>query len=66
MLDRGWRLAALVLANGLVTAPLTYFFSVRWGILGAVIATSLFSIVVAPLSPILARDLLHPERMKRQ
>jgi O-antigen/teichoic acid export membrane protein len=59
MLDRGWTLAWLVLLNGLVTAPLTYFLAARWGILGAMVGTCLFSVVVgAPLSPYLARSLL--------
>jgi O-antigen/teichoic acid export membrane protein len=61
--DRIWVLVATVVANGLVTAPLTYFLAGRHGMLGVVLATAAFSVVItAWLMPLLMRHLIKDMR----
>jgi O-antigen/teichoic acid export membrane protein len=61
--DRIWVLVATVVANGLITAPLTYFLAGAHGMLGVVLATAAFSVVItAWLMPLLMRYLIKDMR----
>lgn len=56
--ERLWTLVITVVANGLVTFPLTYFLAGRYGVLGVVVATTAFSLLVTCwLMPLLSRDI---------
>jgi len=57
--DRLRLLVVTVLVNGLVTPVLSYFLAPRWGLLGVVLATPVFSLLVSAwLLPLACKDLI--------
>lgn len=57
--ERLWILVWTILANGIVTAPLTFYLGRKYGTLGIICATTAFSLfVTAWLMPLLGRDIL--------
>jgi O-antigen/teichoic acid export membrane protein len=57
--DRLWALVGFMLANGVVTATLTYLFASRWGLTGVIIATTTFSALVTGwVMPLMLRGVL--------
>lgn len=58
-INRLWILVVGILFNGIVTLSLTWAFSARWGILGVILASPVYSLVVtAWLFPWVCRDVV--------
>lgn len=56
--DRLWTLVITIIANGIVTFPLTYWLAGRHGVLGVIVATTAFSLLITSwLMPLLSRDI---------
>jgi O-antigen/teichoic acid export membrane protein len=61
IMDRLWPLVGMVLVNGAITTGLTWWLAPGYGVAGAVMATTVFSVVVASwVLPAMARPLLRP------
>jgi O-antigen/teichoic acid export membrane protein len=59
IMDRLWVLVALVATNGTVTVALTWRLAPQFGVLGAIVAYGMVSLLLTSwLTPLLARDLL--------
>ncbi|MCS6902036.1 MAG: lipopolysaccharide biosynthesis protein [Myxococcales bacterium] len=57
-IERLWSLVFVTFANGLVTFPLTYYLGKSYGILGIVVATTAFSLLVSSwMLPVLSLDI---------
>ncbi len=64
-INRLWVLVVGILFNGIVTLSLTWAFSAKWGILGVVLATPIYSLVVtAWLFPWVCRDVVGANRAR--
>jgi O-antigen/teichoic acid export membrane protein len=59
IMDRIWPLVVMVLMNGLITIGMTWWLAPEYGVKGAVVATTVFTVAIASWSlPLMARPLL--------